>query len=363
MFSESQFDGGSQIFSSPATAAANRETPGLVPLTIKQISEASHSGDDKSNFTVSGADVVNVTVVGMVFNIVERNTDVTFTLDDGTGKLDCKIWLNEPFDRLQMEEVKEGIYVHVDGHLKSFKGVKHVAVFSVRPVTNFDEITFHFIASIHHHMSTSKVQKIQNGDSDTINSTPKTVSVVGMVFNMVDWNNDVTFTLDDGTGKLDCKRCLNELSDRLQMEEIREGIYVHVHGHLRSFKGETHVDVFSARPVTNLDEITFHFIASIHVHTRTDKVQPLEKIQNGENCLFHFQQSVPFNLDGLKGVDQMVLAYLQLPANSGNEKGTHTDGLAQMLKLPINKIMKSIRMLEDEGVIYSTIDEFHYKAA
>ncbi|KAJ0791457.1 putative replication factor A protein [Helianthus annuus] len=136
MFSESQFDGGSQIASSPATAAANRDTFGLVPLTIKQISEASHSGDDKSNFNVSGADVVNVffgdvSVVGMVFNIVERNTDVTFSLDDGTGKLDCKRWLNEPFDRLQMEEIREGIYVHVDGHLKSFKGEKHVAVFSV----------------------------------------------------------------------------------------------------------------------------------------------------------------------------------------------------------------------------------------
>ncbi|XP_076960551.1 replication protein A 32 kDa subunit A-like [Bidens hawaiensis] len=264
MFSESQFDGGSQISNSPATAAANRETPGLVPLTIKQISEASHSGDDKSNFTVSGADVVNVTVVGMVFNIVGRNTDVTFTIDDGTGKLDCKIWLNEPFDRLQMEDVKEGIYVHVDGHLKSFKGVKHVAVFSVRPVTNFDEITFHFIASIHHHMSTSKVQKIQNGDSDTINSTPKT---------------------------------------------------------------------------------------------------PVQNGTNGRMSTLSSQQSIPFDLDGVKGVDQMVLAYLQLPANSGNEKGTHTDELAQKLKLPINKIMESIRTLEDEGMIYSTIDEFHYKAA
>ena len=31
-----------------------------MPLTIKQISEASHSGDDKSNFVLSGADVVNV---------------------------------------------------------------------------------------------------------------------------------------------------------------------------------------------------------------------------------------------------------------------------------------------------------------
>ncbi|KAJ0622896.1 putative replication protein A [Helianthus annuus] len=262
MFSESQFDGGSQIASSPATAAANRDTFGLVPLTIKQISEASHSGDDKSNFNVSGADVVNVSVVGMVFNIVERNTDVTFSLDDGTGKLDCKRWLNEPFDRLQMEEMREGIYVHVDGHLKSFKGEKHVAVFSVRPVTNFDEITFHFIACIHHHARTSKVQKIQ-GDGENLNSTPKT---------------------------------------------------------------------------------------------------PIQNGTSGFVSTLSSQHSVPFNVDGVKGVDQLVLSYLQNPANLANEKGINTDELSQKLKLPFDKIMESIKTLEEEGVIYSTIDESHYKA-
>lgn len=267
MFSESQFDGGfasTQITNSPA--AANRDTFGVVPLTIKQISEASHSGDDKSNFVVAGADVVNVTVVGMVFNIVERNTDVTFTLDDGTGKLECKRWLNEPFDKLQMEEIREGIYVHVDGHLKSFKGERHVAIFSVRPVTNFDEITFHFIACIHNHLRTSKVQKIQ-GDatalSQNTNSTPNT---------------------------------------------------------------------------------------------------PIQNGTNGFKTTLPSQLSIPFNVDGLKGFDQMVLAYLQLPANYGNEKGIHTDELAQKLKLSHDKIMESIRTLEDEGMIYSTIDEFHYKA-
>ncbi|KAD3337825.1 hypothetical protein E3N88_33346 [Mikania micrantha] len=261
MFSESQFDGGSQISNSPA-AAANRDTFGLVPLTIKQISEASYSGDDKSNFSVSGADVVNVTVVGMVSNIKERNTDVTFTLDDGTGKLDCKRWLNEPFDRLQMEEIREGVYVHVDGHLKSFKGEKHVAVFSVRPVTNFDEITFHFIACIHNHMRSSKDEKIKR-DGEVLDLTPNT---------------------------------------------------------------------------------------------------PIQNGTNGSLSTHSSQNSVPFNVDGVKGFDQMVLAYLQLPANYGNEKGIHTDELAQKLKLPVNKIMESIRTLEDEGMIYSTIDEFHYKA-
>lgn len=37
-----------------------RDTYGIVPVTVKQISEASDSGDDKSNFVINGVDVANV---------------------------------------------------------------------------------------------------------------------------------------------------------------------------------------------------------------------------------------------------------------------------------------------------------------
>jgi hypothetical protein len=38
----------------------SRETQGLVPVTVKQISEASQSGDEKSTFVINGVDVANV---------------------------------------------------------------------------------------------------------------------------------------------------------------------------------------------------------------------------------------------------------------------------------------------------------------
>jgi hypothetical protein len=38
----------------------NRDSQGLVPVTVKQISEASHSGDEKSNFSINGVDLTNV---------------------------------------------------------------------------------------------------------------------------------------------------------------------------------------------------------------------------------------------------------------------------------------------------------------
>ncbi|CAL0323113.1 unnamed protein product [Lupinus luteus] len=74
-----------------------------------------------------------VTLVGMVFEKVERNTDVNFVLDDGTGRIKCRRW----------------------------------------PVTNFDEISFHFIDCIHNHLRTKlKVEGITQAHPDSSFNTP-----------------------------------------------------------------------------------------------------------------------------------------------------------------------------------------------
>ncbi|KAF8389381.1 hypothetical protein HHK36_026076 [Tetracentron sinense] len=92
--------------------AKNRDTQGLFPLAVKQMSEAYLSSDDKSNFVVDGVDVNNV---GMVFNKAERVTDVTFTIDDGTGRIECHRWVNEAVDTKEMEAIQNGMYVRIQG--------------------------------------------------------------------------------------------------------------------------------------------------------------------------------------------------------------------------------------------------------
>ncbi|KAG2691678.1 hypothetical protein I3843_08G019700 [Carya illinoinensis] len=278
MFSSSQFDavsafpGGGSMLSqqsqptdSPFSSAKSRETQGLVPVTVKQISEASQYGDEKSNFVINGVDVANVTVVGMVFDKAGRNTDIGFSVDDGTGRIGCRRWMNENFDTIEMEEILDGMYVRVNGHLKSFKGVKQLVAFSVRPVTNFDEVTFHFIDCIH-----------------------------------------------------------NYLQSRSQLEGVTP---------------------------TQMQPVDTSLSPSVKSASSEYLTAPSS------------QFSGPSSIDGgVKSCDQLVLDYLQQPASIGQEKGVHRDELSRQLKIPVEKIMESIRSLEEEGLIYSTIDEFHYKS-
>ncbi|KAI4316231.1 hypothetical protein L6164_024230 [Bauhinia variegata] len=278
MFSSSQFDPNSafsgggfmstqttQLNDSSPSPAKSRGTQGLVPVTVKQISEASHSGDEKSNFIINGADVTNVTLVGMVFEKAVRNTDVGFILDDGTGRIKCRRWVNEPFDSNEMEEILDGIYVRVYGHLKSFEGVRQLVAFSVRRVTNFDEISFHFIDCIH-----------------------------------------------------------NNLQSRLKGEGITPP-------HLTSSDSSLNTPVKNASNEYQLPS---------------------------SNPLY-----AQYSMDVVKDCDKLVLDYLQQHSDMSDERGIHVDELSRGLKLPLDKIMLSLKTLGDDGLVYSTIDDFHYKQA
>jgi replication factor A2 len=70
----------------------SRNAQALLPLTVKQIMDASQTNDDKSNFAVNGMEVSTVRLVGRMLNKLDRVTDVSFTLDDGTGRVPVNRW-------------------------------------------------------------------------------------------------------------------------------------------------------------------------------------------------------------------------------------------------------------------------------
>ncbi|GMI84409.1 SUPPRESSOR OF ROS1, replicon protein A2 [Hibiscus trionum] len=267
MFSSSQLDGftPSQFANStPSPARLSRETQGLVPATVKMISEASQSGDEKSNFIIDGVDVANVTAVGMAFNKNSRPSDIRFQLDDGTGRIECIRWVTEKIDTKEMDAIEDGTYVRVNGHLQSYQGKKQLSAFSVRLVTNFDEVTCHFLECIHFHLQNSKAQ------SQGAALAPQRA--------------DSSFST------------------------------------------------------------------------------PVRGASNAQQPASTNDFSMQYNSDGLKSFDKLVLNYLQQPSNIDREMGVHVDELSQQLKVPVAKIKDAIEFLEREGLVYSSIDDYHYKA-
>jgi replication factor A2 len=143
----------------PGFSSASKNIQLLVPVTVRQVHDALQSNEDKMDFTVDGVEATSVRLVGLLVSKTERVTDVSFTVDDGTGRIDCNRWMNDPTDMKEMEAVSEGMYVRVHGHLKGFLGKKHLVSFCIRPVIDFDEIANHFVECIYVHSYNTKSRK------------------------------------------------------------------------------------------------------------------------------------------------------------------------------------------------------------
>ncbi|CAN0912326.1 Replication protein A 32 kDa subunit B [Linum grandiflorum] len=170
----SEFDGGASVFNGggfmppsqttqthdiSATSSSSNKKSGvkcLLPLTLKQISKIA---TDDSNFTCDGVEVTNVVIVGRVCRKEDKVSECTCLIDDGTGQIECSRWIQESLDTEEIEGFSVGSYVRVHGHLRCLQGRRFINVFSIRPVTDYNEITSHFIECIYVHFYNTKIQQ------------------------------------------------------------------------------------------------------------------------------------------------------------------------------------------------------------
>lgn len=94
-----------------------------------------------------------LTFVGQITTISSQATNTTFRLDDGTGLIDVKQWVDADKERETGKPVsKEGDFLRVWGRLKSFHDRRHVGAHLVRPITDFNEIHYHLLEATAVHL-------------------------------------------------------------------------------------------------------------------------------------------------------------------------------------------------------------------
>ncbi|AQK76402.1 replication protein A 32 kDa subunit A isoform X3 [Zea mays] len=269
-FSPSQFTSSQNAAADSTTPSKMRGASSTMPLTVKQVVDAQQSGTGEKGapFIVNGVEMANIRLVGMVNAKVERTTDVTFTLDDGTGRLDfirCTFSVGKsPCFCADVHWLsRNGMYIAVIGSLKGLQERKRATAFSIRPITDFNEVTLHFIQCVRMHIENTELKA---GSPARINSS------MGVSFS-------------------------NGFSESSTPTSLKS----------------------SPAPVTSGSSDT-------DLHTQ-------------------------------------VLNFFNEPANLESEHGVHVDEVLKRFKLlPKKQITDAIDYNMDSGRLYSTIDEFHYKA-
>ncbi|KAL6054933.1 DNA-directed RNA polymerase I subunit rpa2 [Balamuthia mandrillaris] len=141
--------------SSPSGKGGGSNVPTFTPVTVRQLYNARQAHPDDS-FTVDGKQLNQITVVGQIVSVSVQSTKVELQLDDSTGKIYVCMWLNleenNEYAAEQRAQWREGVYVRVIGHLRSFLQARSITAFRIHPIQDFNEITFHLLDTIYVHL-------------------------------------------------------------------------------------------------------------------------------------------------------------------------------------------------------------------
>ncbi|KAK4544472.1 hypothetical protein LTR36_004363 [Oleoguttula mirabilis] len=158
---------GSQSDSPGAKRTYGKDT--LRPVTIKQLVDAHHPHPDAEYFMIDNSEATQVTFVGQIRNISTQTTNVTYKLDDGTGIIEVKVWIDaEAFadpahpGNERPKPVEQG-YARCWGRLKAFNNKRHVGANVIRPIQDFNEIQYHLLeaTAVHLHFTRGSPETLQ----------------------------------------------------------------------------------------------------------------------------------------------------------------------------------------------------------
>lgn len=201
------------------------------------------------------------------------------------------------------------------------------------------------------------------------------ITIVGFVQAVDHQPTRVTYLIDDLSGKpIEAQFWVADDASN-QAENISVKSYVRVTGALRSLRGKRHIIIFKIQHIADLNELTMHLLEVIHT-SMTAALMARQTMMHPDNVpLTHAAGSLsafsgntaentsfgcPYTLQGLNKPQQMVLQCIN---TCKDEHGlTITDIVNKLRSLNQKIILDAIEFLSNEGHIYSTIDDDHYKS-
>lgn len=124
-------------------------------MTIKQLHDLEEAYPG-AEFSIDGHPITQVTIVGQVRAVNPQPTNITYQIDDGTGTIDVKKWVDADKVEDSNPQYQPDQYVRVWGRLKSFNQKRHVGAHFIRAVDDFNEVNYHALEATYVHLYYTK---------------------------------------------------------------------------------------------------------------------------------------------------------------------------------------------------------------
>lgn len=203
------------------------------------------------------------------------------------------------------------------------------------------------------------------------------VTIVGVIRSTDKSMTNIQYKVDDMTGApMDVKQWVDTEDPGVDSTVLPPDTYVKVSGNLRSFQNHRSVVAFSVRPLEDMNEITSHMLEVVQAHMALCKPQSMSSAGGTMNI-----NTTPISRPGMGNMGSMGGSYMGandmvnngLSANQNqvlslirscpDPQGISVQDLKHRLSgISISVIKQAVEFLSNEGHIFSTIDEDHYKS-
>ncbi|KAG9000806.1 replication factor A protein 2 [Tulasnella sp. 427] len=142
---------------------------------------------------IDGVECAQLTFVGQIHNVNHQATNLVMTLDDGTGQVEARQWLESSSMDLDQIMEKQGIqeneWIRVMGTVKHFGGKRHFNAMVIRPVKDPHEIYFSLLEALQVHMLYTRGPPQGADQPMTDNSAPSAYSASAATSNVNSFGN------------------------------------------------------------------------------------------------------------------------------------------------------------------------------
>ncbi|XP_037532774.1 replication protein A 32 kDa subunit [Nematolebias whitei] len=200
------------------------------------------------------------------------------------------------------------------------------------------------------------------------------VTIVGIIRSTDKSMTNIQYKIDDMTcAPMDVKQWVDTEDPSVDSTVLPPGAYVKVAGSLRSFQNHRSVVAFSVKPLEDMNEITSHMLEVVQAHMALSK--PLSTpgagggtsssatpLSRGQIAVLRGNYSGPNSMviNGLNAHQDQVLNLIR---SSSDSQGISIYDLKQRLGvISLPMIKQAVEFLSNEGHIFSTIDEDHFKS-
>ena len=154
----------------------NYDEQTVIPVTARMILTAKNDPSDNNVVVLEDDRKLNqIKLVGAVRSLDPQSTTIGYTIEDGTGLVEVKQWLDENQDCTAAHEIRqaamqEHIYVRVIGKIKEYQGARQIVAEAVYPLTTGNQLAHHFLEVVY------SGEKFKNASSIVQPTSPMDVS-------------------------------------------------------------------------------------------------------------------------------------------------------------------------------------------